>query len=84
MKFITLNQVLNIIRTICNNHLQINSFVFGSITDISASEQEQYTMVWCDINDSQMSERMFTMNLSADKRISLDNSEQCTGCPTSY
>jgi hypothetical protein len=64
MKFITLNQVLNIIRTICNNHLQINSFVFGSITDISASDQEQYTMVWCDINDSQMSERMFTMNLS--------------------
>lgn len=64
MEFITLNQVLNILRTICNNHFQINSFVFGHISEISASEQEQYPLVWCDINDSQMSERMFTMNLS--------------------
>lgn len=64
MKFITLNQVLKILRTICNNHAQINSFVFGHISEISASEQEQYPLVWCDINDSQMSERMFTLNLS--------------------
>jgi len=64
MKFITLNQVLNIIRTICSNHAQINSFIFGQISEISASEQEQYPLVWCDVNDSQMSERMFTLNLS--------------------
>lgn len=38
--------------------------MFGHISEISASEQEQYPLVWCDINDSQMSERMFTMNLS--------------------
>lgn len=64
MRFTTLNQVLNILRTICNDHAQINSFVFGHISEISASEQEQYPLVWCDINDSQMSERMFTLNLS--------------------
>lgn len=64
MRFTTLNQILNIIKQICNNHAQINSFVFGHISEISASEQEQYPLVWCDINDSQMSERMFTMNLS--------------------
>jgi hypothetical protein len=64
MKFITLNQVLNIIRTICSNHAQINSFIFGQISEISASEQEQYPLVWCDVNDSQMSERLFTLNLS--------------------
>lgn len=64
MRFTTLNQVLNILRTICNDHAQINSFVFGQISEISASEQEQYPLVWCDINDSQMSERIFIMNLS--------------------
>lgn len=64
MRFTTLNQVLNILRTICNDHAQINSFVFGHISEISASEQEQYPLVWCDVNDSQMSERMFTLNLS--------------------
>jgi len=64
MKFITLNQVLNIIRTICSNHAQINSFIFGQKSEISASEQEQYPLVWCDVNDSQMSERLFTLNLS--------------------
>ena len=63
MRFTTLNQVLNILRTICNDHAQINSFVFGHISEISASEQEQYPLVWCDVNDSQMSERMFTLNL---------------------
>lgn len=64
MRFTTLNQVLNILRTICNDHAQINSFVFGHISEISASEQEKYPLVWCDVNDSQMSERMFTLNLS--------------------
>lgn len=64
MRFTTLNQVLNILRTICNDHAQINSFVFGQISEISASEQEQYPLVWCDVNDSQMSERIFIMNLS--------------------
>jgi len=64
MEFITLNQVLNILRTICSNHAQINSFIFGQISEISASEQEKYPLVWCDVNDSLMSERLFSLNLS--------------------
>jgi hypothetical protein len=63
MQFITLNQILNILTTICQNHGQVNDFGFGEVTDIAASEQENYPLVWADILPSQIAEKTLSLNL---------------------
>ena len=52
MQFYTLNQVLNLIESISNSHAQVNFYNFGEDSEISASEQERYPLVWCDVKDS--------------------------------
>ena len=52
MQFYTLNQIINLFEVIATNHAQINGFNFGEVSDISASEQEQYPLLWIDVIDS--------------------------------
>ena len=52
MQFYTLNQIINLFELIATNHAQINGFNFGEVSDISASEQEQYPLLWIDVVDS--------------------------------
>ena len=52
MQFYTLNQIINLFEVIATNHAQINGFNFGEASDISASEQEQYPLLWIDVVDS--------------------------------
>lgn len=52
MQFYTLNQIINLFEVIATNHAQINGFNFGEVSDISASEQEQYPLLWIDVVDS--------------------------------
>ena len=63
MQFISLNQILNILTTICQNHAQINDFNFGEVTDIAASEQEKYPSVWADVLPSGIGEKTLTLNM---------------------
>ena len=64
MQFTSLNQILNLIQAICQNHAQINSYTFGSESDISASTQEQYPLVWVDVENSSIQEKTLLINLS--------------------
>jgi hypothetical protein len=52
MQFYTLNQIINLFEVIATSHAQINGFNFGEVSDISASEQEQYPLLWIDVIDS--------------------------------
>ena len=62
MQFTTLNQILNTLTTICQNHAQINDFNFGEVTDIS-TEQENYPLVWADVLGSSIEDKVLSLNL---------------------
>jgi hypothetical protein len=64
MEFYSLNQIINLIETIATNHAQVNGFNFGEASDISASEQEQYPLVWIDVLDSSIDTNTLTINMS--------------------
>jgi hypothetical protein len=64
MEFYSLNQIINLIETLATNHAQVNGFNFGEASDISASEQEQYPLVWIDVLDSQIDTNTLTINMS--------------------
>jgi hypothetical protein len=64
MQFYTLNQIIDLFDTICKNHAQVNGFNFGEVTDISASEQEQYPLVWIDVIDSSIDSNILTINMN--------------------
>lgn len=64
MEFYSLNQIINLIQTLSYNHAQINGFNFGETFDISASEQEQYPLVWIDVLDSSIDLNTLTVNMS--------------------
>jgi hypothetical protein len=63
MQFYTLNQILNDLTTICNNHAQIKQFRFGEYSDISASEQQHYPLVWADVVPASIAEKTLLLNL---------------------
>ena len=63
MVFYTLNQVINLIETIALNHAQVNSFGFGDVSDIS-TVQEDYPLVWLNVQPSTINENTFTLSLS--------------------
>lgn len=63
MQFYTLNQIINLFETISQNHAQINGFNFGEESDISASEQEQYPLVWIDVVDSSIESNTLSLNM---------------------
>jgi hypothetical protein len=64
MEFYSLNQIINLIETLATNHAQVNGFNFGEASDISASEQEQYPLVWIDVLDSSIDTNTLTINMS--------------------
>jgi hypothetical protein len=63
MQFYTLNQILNNLTTICQNHAQVNGFNFGEVSDISASEQESYPLVWADVIQSSIVDKTLQINM---------------------
>jgi hypothetical protein len=64
MQFYTLNQLINLFETIATNHAQINGFNFGEASDISASEQEQYPLLWIDVIDSGIESNTLSLNMN--------------------
>lgn len=64
MQFYTLNQIINVFETIATNHAQINGFNFGETSDISASEQEQYPLLWIDVIDSSIDSNTLSLNMN--------------------
>jgi hypothetical protein len=64
MQFYTLNQIINLFETIATNHAQINGFNFGEASDISASEQEQYPLLWVDVIDSSIDSNTLSLNMN--------------------
>jgi hypothetical protein len=64
MQFYTLNQLINLFETIATNHAQINGFNFGETSDISASEQEQYPLLWIDVIDSGIESNTLSLNMN--------------------
>lgn len=64
MIYTSINQILNIIKTISQNHSQVNGYVFGEESDISASEQEKYPLVWSNLLTSSISESTLTLNVN--------------------
>jgi hypothetical protein len=64
MQFYTLNQIINLFETIATNHAQINGFNFGEASDISASEQEQYPLLWIDVIDSSIDSNTLSLNMN--------------------
>lgn len=64
MVYTSLNQILNIIKQISQNHSQVNGYFFGEESDISASEQELYPLVWSNLLPSSISESTLNVNIS--------------------
>ena len=64
MQFYTLNQIINLFETIATSHAQINGFNFGEASDISASEQEQYPLLWIDVIDSAIESNTLSLNVN--------------------
>lgn len=64
MQFYTLNQIINLFEVIATNHAQINGFNFGEVSDISASEQEQYPLLWIDVIDSAIESNTLSLNMN--------------------
>lgn len=64
MQFYTLNQIINLFEVIATNHAQINGFNFGEVSDISASEQEQYPLLWIDVIDSSIDSNTLSLNMN--------------------
>jgi hypothetical protein len=64
MQFYTLNQIINLFETISQSHAQINGFNFGEVSDISASEQEQYPLLWIDVIDSGIESNTLSLNMN--------------------
>ena len=68
MQFYTLNQIINLFEVIATNHAQINGFNFGEVSDISASEQEQYPLLWIDVIDSGIESNTLSLNMNVKVR----------------
>lgn len=64
MEFYSLNQIINLIEQLSLSHAQVNSFNFGEASDISASEQEKYPLVWADVVESDISSNTLSLNIN--------------------
>ena len=64
MTFYTLNQILNLIEQISNAHPQVHSYNFGQEFKISASEQEKYPLVWCDVAPMTIEQKTLSIIIS--------------------
>lgn len=63
MEFYTLNKIINLLESVCNDHAQVSSFEFGEEYDISASQQEAYPLVWANVLPGNISEKTLFVNM---------------------
>ena len=61
MKYTTLNQVINQLEAVQQNHAQLNGFGFGEVFDLS-TQQENYPLMWANVLTSNISEKTLTLN----------------------
>lgn len=60
----SLNQALNAIQTIANNHLQLKgSFVFCDVADLEAKNELKYPLLWADVIPAQFGTKTIDLNL---------------------
>ena len=60
----SLNQALNALQTIANNHLQLKgSFVFCDVADLEAKNELKYPLLWADVIPAQFGTKTIDLNL---------------------
>ena len=63
MQFYTLNSLINQFRYASQNHAQIKGFNFGRDSEIAASDQENYPLLWIDVTDSSIEGTVMTVSI---------------------
>jgi hypothetical protein len=63
MQFYTLNSLINQFKYVSQNHAQIKGFNFGRDSEIAASEQEKYPLLWIDVTDSNIEGTVMTVSI---------------------
>lgn len=64
MEFFTINRLVNLLRETSLNHAQVKAFNFGENSEIAASEQERYPLVWAYVTDSSIDGLVLTVNMT--------------------
>jgi hypothetical protein len=64
VEFFTINRLVNLLREISLNHAQVKAFNFGENSEIAASEQERYPLVWAYVTDSSIDGLVLTVNMT--------------------
>lgn len=60
---VSLNQVIQDLQTIQENHLQLNSFFFGDIADLGTERPEQYPLLFADVAPSNFTYKVIGLNI---------------------
>jgi len=75
---LTLNQTIEILKNFTSKHKQLNSFYFGDKWEVGASENIQYPLLWCSLQNVAMTdnvvERRFLIDIS--DKVNLDESNE--------
>jgi hypothetical protein len=75
---LTLNQTIEILKNFTSKHKQLNSFYFGDKFEVGASENIQYPLLWCSLQNVAMTdnvvERRFLIDIS--DKVNLDESNE--------
>lgn len=61
MKYTTLNQIINQLQVIQQNHAQINGFGYGEVFELS-TQQENYPLMWANVLTSNISGKTLALN----------------------
>lgn len=75
---LTLNQTIEILKNFTSKHKQLNSFYFGDKWEVGASDNIQYPLLWCSLQNVAMTdnvvERRFLIDIS--DKVNLDESNE--------
>ena len=75
---LTLNQTIEILKNFSSKHKSLNSFYFGDKWEVGASNPIQYTLLWCSLSSSTITnnviERKFVIDIS--DKVNLDESNE--------
>lgn len=75
---LTLNQTIEILKNFTSKHKQLNSFYFGDKWEVGASDNIQYPLLWCSLQNVSMTdnvvERRFVIDIS--DKVNLDESNE--------
>ena len=75
---LTLNQTIEILKNFTSKHKALNSFYFGDKWEVGASENIQYPLLWCSLQNVAMTdnvvERRFLIDIS--DKVNLDESNE--------